>query len=74
MNEWQKHIEARRAEKYPDIKLAALRPCDDLQKKAFDEANAHPQRPPGREADHGHLLARPSPAPPRRSSSPAGRT
>ena len=46
MIEWQKHIEARRAEKYPDIKMAALRPCDDLQKKAFDEANtilnAHP--------------------------------
>ena len=46
MIEWQKYIEARRAEKYPDIKLAALRPCDDLQKKAFDEANtilnAHP--------------------------------
>lgn len=46
MNEWQKHIEARRKEKYPDITLAALRPCDDIQKKAFDEANvilnAHP--------------------------------
>ncbi len=43
---WQKEIEKRRAEKYPDIQLAALRPCDDLQKKAFDEANtilnAHP--------------------------------
>ena len=39
MIEWQKYIEARRAEKYPDIKMAALRPCDDLQKKAFDEAN-----------------------------------
>ena len=26
-----------RAEKYPDITMAALRPCDDLQKKAFDE-------------------------------------
>jgi ABC-type sugar transport system substrate-binding protein len=26
-------------EKYPQITLAALRPCDDLQKKAFDEAN-----------------------------------
>jgi rhamnose transport system permease protein len=39
MIEWQKHIEARRAEKFPQIKLAALRPCDDLQKKAFDEAN-----------------------------------
>ena len=36
---WQKEIEIRRSSKYPDIKLAALRPCDDLQKKAFDEAN-----------------------------------
>ena len=36
---WQKEIELRRASKYPDIKLAALRPCDDLQKKAFDETN-----------------------------------
>ena len=46
MIEWQKTIEARREEKYPDIMMAALRPCDDLQKKAFDEAtailNAHP--------------------------------
>jgi rhamnose transport system permease protein len=46
MIEWQKEIEKRRASKYPDIKMAALRPCDDLQKKAFDEANlimnAHP--------------------------------
>jgi rhamnose transport system permease protein len=39
MIEWQKHIEATRAAKYPEIKMAALRPCDDLQKKAFDEAN-----------------------------------
>jgi ABC-type sugar transport system substrate-binding protein len=43
---WQEQIEARRAEKYPDIAMVALRPCDDLQKKAFDEANlilnAHP--------------------------------
>src|SRR5262249_4174989 len=39
MNEWQKYIEARRGEKYPDVKMVALRPCDDLQKKAFDEAN-----------------------------------
>jgi rhamnose transport system permease protein len=36
---WQKAIEARRQAKYPELKLAALRPCDDLQKKAFDEAN-----------------------------------
>jgi ABC-type sugar transport system substrate-binding protein len=46
MNEWQKRIEARRAEKYPDIKMVALRPCDDLKDKAFSEAtailNAHP--------------------------------
>jgi rhamnose transport system permease protein len=40
MIEWQKTIEARRASKYPEIKMAALRPCDDLQNKAFDEANA----------------------------------
>jgi rhamnose transport system permease protein len=39
MNEWQKYIEGRRKEKYPDMKMVALRPCDDLQKKAFDEAN-----------------------------------
>jgi rhamnose transport system permease protein len=46
MIEWQKCIEARRREKYPQIKRAALRPCDDLQKKAFDETktilNAEP--------------------------------
>jgi ribose/xylose/arabinose/galactoside ABC-type transport system permease subunit/ABC-type sugar transport system substrate-binding protein len=46
MIEWQKCIEARRREKYPQIKMAALRPCDDLQKKAFDETktilNAEP--------------------------------
>ena len=39
MIEWQKHIEARRAAKYPDITMAVLRPCDDKQPKAFDEAN-----------------------------------
>ena len=39
MIEWQKHIEARRAEKYPAITMAVLRPCDDKQPKAFDEAN-----------------------------------
>ena len=36
---WQKTIEARRQEKYPQITMASLRPCDDLQKKAFDETN-----------------------------------
>jgi ABC-type sugar transport system substrate-binding protein len=38
MNEWQKHIEARRAEKYPELKRVALRPCDDLKDKAQAEA------------------------------------
>jgi rhamnose transport system permease protein len=37
---WQQAIEAYRTEKYPEITLAALRPCDDLQKKAFDETTA----------------------------------
>ncbi len=36
---WQKAIEARRQAKYPEIKMVALRPCDDKQAKAFDEAN-----------------------------------
>jgi rhamnose transport system permease protein len=40
MIEWQKQIEIRRREKYPEITMAALRPCDDLQKKAFDETSA----------------------------------
>src|SRR5438094_612307 len=40
MNEWQKYIEQRRADKYPDIKMAALRPCDDMKDKAFAEATA----------------------------------
>lgn len=47
MNEWQKYIEQRRAAKYPAIRMTALRPCDDLQPKAFDEArtilNAYPE-------------------------------
>ena len=38
MNEWQKHIEARRAAKYPNMKMVALRPCDDLKDKAQAEA------------------------------------
>jgi rhamnose transport system permease protein len=46
-NEWRKHIEARLHEKYPDIKLAVVRPCDDQQKKAFEATqsilNANPE-------------------------------
>ncbi len=38
MNEWQRHIEARRASKYPKMKMVALRPCDDLKDKAQAEA------------------------------------
>jgi ABC-type sugar transport system substrate-binding protein len=37
---WQKAIEAYRLRTYPEIEMAALRPCDDLQKKAFDETTA----------------------------------
>ena len=37
---WQKAIEAVRSAKYPGLTMAALRSCDDLQKKAFDEATA----------------------------------
>ena len=40
MIEWQKHIEARRASKYPNMKMVALRPCDDLKDKAQSEATA----------------------------------
>ncbi len=47
MIEWQRCIEERRKEKYPQIKMAALRPCDDLQKKAFDEASTIMSADPG---------------------------
>jgi rhamnose transport system substrate-binding protein len=39
-NEWIKYIKARLADKYPDIKLDTIQPCDDLQNKAFEQANA----------------------------------
>ena len=66
---WQKTIEARRVEKYPQIKMASLRPCDDLQKKAFDETstilNANP------DVKLIMAICTPAvPARPRRSSSP----
>jgi ABC-type sugar transport system substrate-binding protein len=38
--EWQKYIEQRRTEKYPAMKMIALRPCDDLKDKAQSEATA----------------------------------
>ena len=37
-NNWLKYINARCAEKYPQIKMVALRPCDDIQSKAFEQA------------------------------------
>jgi rhamnose transport system permease protein len=47
LNEWRKYVEERRAAKYPDIKLTIMRPCDDVQDKAYEEAktilNAHAQ-------------------------------
>ncbi len=39
-NEWLKRVDERLKDKYPRIKRVANRPCDDLQKKAFDEATA----------------------------------
>ena len=46
LNEWRKHVEARLAEKYPDIKLLETVPCDDKQDEAFQQAklllNKHP--------------------------------
>jgi ABC-type sugar transport system substrate-binding protein len=38
--EWQKHIETRIADKYPKMKIVAVRPCDDLKDKAQSEATA----------------------------------
>jgi len=40
MIEWQKHIEARRVSNHPNMKMVALRPCDDLKDKAQSEATA----------------------------------
>lgn len=40
MNEWQKHIRERLADRYPKMKLAVVRPCDDLKDKAQSEAAA----------------------------------
>lgn len=46
MNAWQEQIELRRKERHPNIKMVALRPCDDLKDKAQAEAttllSAHP--------------------------------
>lgn len=39
MNAWQREIELRRQSKHPNMKMVALRPCDDLKDKAQQEAN-----------------------------------
>ena len=36
-NEWIKHIKARLAEKYPDLKLAAIQPSEGDRDRAFAE-------------------------------------
>ncbi len=36
-NEWMKYVKQRLAERYPDVHLVAVRPCDDQQPKAFAE-------------------------------------
>jgi rhamnose transport system permease protein len=45
MNEWRTHIDER-LKKYPDIQCLDVRPCDDIQRKAREEAtvllNKHP--------------------------------
>ncbi|MCF3650837.1 substrate-binding domain-containing protein [Synoicihabitans lomoniglobus] len=38
--EWQRHVEARLAERYPKMKLVAVRPSDDLKDRAQSEATA----------------------------------
>jgi ABC-type sugar transport system substrate-binding protein len=40
MIEWQKHIKARLAQKYPRMVLRDVRPCDDQKDKAQSEATA----------------------------------
>jgi len=39
-NEWIKHIKARLAEKYPDLKLVAIQPSDGERDRAFSETQA----------------------------------
>jgi rhamnose transport system substrate-binding protein len=45
--EWQREIERRRQDRYPGMKLVAVRPCDDLKDRAQSEAtalmSAHPK-------------------------------
>ncbi len=38
--EWQKYIEEDRAKNYPNMKIVAVKPCDDLKDKAQSETTA----------------------------------
>jgi len=38
--EWQKYIEEDRAKNYPNMKMVAVKPCDDLKDKAQSETTA----------------------------------
>jgi rhamnose transport system substrate-binding protein len=39
-NEWRKYIEARNQSAYPNMKMVAIRPCNDLKDQAQQEATA----------------------------------
>lgn len=47
MNTWQKYVEQRRAQKYPNTHLAVVETCDDKQQIAFDKANQIMKEHPG---------------------------
>jgi rhamnose transport system permease protein len=40
LNEWRKHIKARLATEYPNMKLVTEQPCDDLRTKATEVAGS----------------------------------
>ena len=56
-NEWIKYIKQRLEEKYPDIKLAALRPCDDSEGQGVQRGDRNPQLESQRQGPYGRLLA-----------------
>ena len=56
-NEWIAIIKKRLAEKYPDLKLATIRPSDDDRDKAFAETQTILRVYPDGQAGHGDLGA-----------------
>lgn len=68
--EWQKHIEDRLKEKYPKMKLVAVRPCDDLKDKAQSETTALLSANPNLKLVMA-ICSPGVPAPPKPSSRPA---